>query len=46
MDLLNEVSVIEYLIDKGLFTAADTIEVEILTGGVSNTVLAISTETQ
>jgi 5-methylthioribose kinase len=46
MDLLNEVTVIEYLIDKGLFTAAETIKIEILTGGVSNTVLAISTETQ
>ena len=46
MDLLNETTVIGYLIDKGLFTSADTIKVEILTGGVSNTVLAISTETQ
>jgi 5-methylthioribose kinase len=43
MELLTEVTVIDYLINKGLFTQNEEIKVEVLTGGVSNTVLAITT---
>lgn len=46
MELLTEVTVIDYLINKGLFTQNEEIEVEVLTGGVSNTVLAITTTTK
>jgi 5-methylthioribose kinase len=44
MELLTEVTVVPYLIEKGLFGHDEKIEVEVLTGGVSNTVLAISTQ--
>ena len=43
MELLTEETVVDYLISNGLFTPDEKIEVEVLTGGVSNTVLAIST---
>jgi 5-methylthioribose kinase len=43
MELLTEGTVVDYLINKGLFAHDEEIEVEVLTGGVSNTVLAIST---
>jgi 5-methylthioribose kinase len=43
MELLTEETVIDYLKDKSLFAQDEEIRVEILTGGVSNTVLAIST---
>ena len=46
MELLTEETVVDYLISKGLFTSDEEIEVEVLTGGVSNTVLAISTSTK
>lgn len=46
MDLLNELTVIDYLIDHGVVTSAKDTHVEILTGGVSNTVLSIATESQ
>ena len=42
-ELLTEDSVVAYLIDKGIISAADKAEVEVLTGGVSNVVLAITT---
>ncbi len=42
-ELLTEESVVAYLIDKGVITKDDQAEVEILTGGVSNVVLAITT---
>lgn len=46
MELLTEVTVVDYLINKGLFAQNDEIKVEVLTGGVSNTVLAITTTTK
>jgi hypothetical protein len=46
MELLTEETVVDYLISNGLFTPDEKIEVEVLTGGVSNTVLAISTSTK
>lgn len=46
MELLTEGTVVDYLINKGLFAHDEEIEVEVLTGGVSNTVLAISTATK
>ena len=46
MELLTEETVVDYLVSKGLFTPEEEIEVEVLTGGVSNTVLAISTSTK
>ncbi len=42
-ELLTEESVVAYLIDKGVITKDEQAEVEILTGGVSNVVLAITT---
>lgn len=45
MELLTEETVVDYLLSKGLFTPDEKIKVEVLTGGVSNTVLAISTAT-
>ena len=42
-ELLTEETVVAYLIDKGVITKDDQAEVEILTGGVSNVVLAITT---
>ena len=46
MELLTEETVVDYLISKELITLNEEIEVEVLTGGVSNTVLAISTATK
>jgi 5-methylthioribose kinase len=46
MELLTEETVVDYLINEGLFAQNEDIKVEILTGGVSNTVLAISTATK
>jgi 5-methylthioribose kinase len=46
MELLTEVTVVDYLINKGLFAQNEEIKVEVLTGGVSNTVLAITTTTK
>jgi 5-methylthioribose kinase len=42
-DLLTEQTVLSYLIEKGVISATDQAEVEVLTGGVSNVVLAITT---
>ncbi len=42
-ELLTEETVVAYLIDKGVITKDEQAEVEILTGGVSNVVLAITT---
>lgn len=42
-DLLTEDTVLNYLIEKGIISANDQAEVEVLTGGVSNVVLAITT---
>lgn len=46
MELLTEITVVDYLIDKGLFTLDEEVTVEVLTGGVSNTVLALSTSSK
>ena len=43
-DLLTEQTVVSYLIEKGVISATDQAEVEVLTGGVSNVVLAITTK--
>ncbi len=42
-ELLTEDTVLTYLIEKGIISANDQAEVEVLTGGVSNVVLAITT---
>ncbi len=42
-ELLTEDTVLSYLIEKGIISANDQAEVEVLTGGVSNVVLAITT---
>lgn len=42
-DLLTEDTVLNYLIEKGIISTNDQAEVEVLTGGVSNVVLAITT---
>ena len=42
-ELLTEDTVLTYLIEKGIISADDQAEVEVLTGGVSNVVLAITT---
>lgn len=46
MELLTDLTVIDYLIKHGMVTSAKDTHVEILTGGVSNTVLSITTENQ
>jgi 5-methylthioribose kinase len=43
-ELLTEQTVVFYLIEKGVISATDQAEVEVLTGGVSNVVLAITTK--
>ncbi len=43
MELLDEVSVIPYLIEQGIVAKDQKISIEVLTGGVSNTVMAITT---
>ena len=42
-ELLTEETVVAYLIEKEVISATDFAEVEVLTGGVSNVVLAITT---
>ena len=42
-ELLTEDTVVAYLIEKGIISTTDKAEVEVLTGGVSNVVLAITT---
>ena len=42
-ELLTEDTVVAYLIEKKVISATDQAEVEVLTGGVSNVVLAITT---
>ena len=44
VELLNKDTVVKYLTDKKVISASDNAEVEVLTGGVSNVVLAITTE--
>ncbi len=46
LELLNEVSVLPYLIKHGVLTAGEKVIIETLTGGVSNTVLAITTKSR
>jgi 5-methylthioribose kinase len=45
-ELLTADTVLSYLIEKKIISASDQAEVEILTGGVSNVVLAITTKNQ
>lgn len=44
MELLNEESVIPYLVEHGVIHADEKVIIEILTGGVSNTVLSVTTD--
>jgi len=44
--LLDQDSVVDYLISKEVISASDSAQVEVLTGGVSNVVLAITTATK
>lgn len=46
IELLNSDTVVEYLIHKNVIKAEDEPQVEVLTGGVSNVVLAVTTATQ
>ena len=46
VELLNKDTVVEYLISKKVIKNEDSPQVEVLTGGVSNVVLAITTATQ
>ena len=46
VELLNKDTVVQYLTDKNVISATDKAEVEVLTGGVSNVVLAITTADQ
>ena len=46
VELLNQDTVVEYLIDKKVISSSDNPQVEVLTGGVSNVVLAITTSNQ
>ena len=41
-DLLDENSVKEYLIERGLYSPNSTVEIEILAGGISNVVFGVS----
>jgi 5-methylthioribose kinase len=45
-ELLTSDTVLNYLIEKKIISASDQAEVEVLTGGVSNVVLAITTKNQ
>jgi 5-methylthioribose kinase len=45
-ELLTSDTVLAYLIEKKIISASDQAEVEVLTGGVSNVVLAITTKNQ
>ena len=44
VQLLNKESVLDYAVSRGIFSSSSEITVEILTGGVSNVVLAMSGE--
>lgn len=44
LELLNEVSVLPYLIEQGVIAPGEKVIIETLTGGVSNTVLAVTTD--
>ena len=44
LELLNEISVLPYLIEQGVVAAGEKVIIETLTGGVSNTVLAVTTD--
>jgi 5-methylthioribose kinase len=46
IELLTADTVLAYLIEKKIISASDQAEVEVLTGGVSNVVLAITTKNQ
>ena len=46
IELLTQESVVPYLVEKGVIAATETVEVEVLTGGVSNVVLAITTQSK
>ncbi len=46
VELLDETTVVEYLISKNVISPDENAEVEVLTGGVSNLVLAITTANQ
>ena len=46
VELLNKDTVVEYLISKNVIKNEDSPQVEVLTGGVSNVVLAITTSSQ
>ncbi len=46
VELLNKETVVKYLTDKKVISTSDNAEVEVLTGGVSNVVLAITTANQ
>ena len=46
VELLNQDTVIDYLVSKKVVAASDNPQVEVLTGGVSNVVLAINTNSQ
>ena len=46
MELLTELSVVDYLIEKAVISPIEAVHVEVLTGGVSNTVLSITTKHQ
>ena len=46
VELLNKDTVVKYLTDKKVISTSDKAEVEVLTGGVSNVVLAITTANQ
>ena len=46
VELLNKDTVVKYLTDKKVISSSDKAEVEVLTGGVSNVVLAITTANQ
>jgi len=45
VELLTDLSVVDYLIAKAVISSREAVHVEILTGGVSNTVLGITTNT-
>jgi 5-methylthioribose kinase len=46
VELLTDLSVVDYLIAKAVISSREAVHVEILTGGVSNTVLGITTNTK
>ena len=46
VELLNQDTVIDYLVSKKVVAASENPQVEVLTGGVSNVVLAINTNSQ